>query len=166
MQTKVFAIFAILVSLLIGVYILTGSLSAGEIYRWVDKNGNIVFSDSPPPSGNFSKQNIQDEIDKTVEQKKQVEERTDINEDQKTDERIRLEIEYQKKAKALRDYQTMKEDLEVLKEKYQKKFDELKRQWNRNFPGSSSRHDIREEVKRLQQEYDREVKETKKLYGY
>ena len=26
-------------------------LESGEIYKWKDKDGNIVFSDTPPPPG-------------------------------------------------------------------------------------------------------------------
>jgi len=31
--------------------ISASSLESGEIYKWKDKDGNIVFSDTPPPPG-------------------------------------------------------------------------------------------------------------------
>jgi glutaredoxin len=30
---------------------LASSAMSGEIYKWKDKNGNVVFSDTPPPPG-------------------------------------------------------------------------------------------------------------------
>ncbi len=35
---------------LISLLLLTG-IAHAEVYRWVDKNGNVVFSDSPPAKG-------------------------------------------------------------------------------------------------------------------
>lgn len=146
--------------------LMAEGLMAGEIYRWTDKNGNIVFSDSPPASGSFKKQNIKDEVDKVIDQIKDVEKRTDIDASDKLDQKIKLEIDYQKKAKSIRDYDAMREELAALHDRYQKKFEELKRQWNRNFPNSLARHDILEEAEKLKREYEKEVTEIKKLYGY
>ena len=41
--------------LLSGVLALSGASVAGEIYRWVDKDGNVHFSENPPPSARASK---------------------------------------------------------------------------------------------------------------
>ena len=30
---------------------LAGAVYAGEIYSWTDKNGTMIFSESPPPTG-------------------------------------------------------------------------------------------------------------------
>jgi hypothetical protein len=139
---------------------------AGDVYRWTDDKGTIFFSDSPPPYGSFKKERIEDQIDKTIEQKKEIDKRTDITDSDKLDQKLKIEMEYQKKAKSIRDYDAMREELEALREKYQKKFDELKRQWDRNFPGSLARHDIVDERDKLGREYENEVKRIKKLYGY
>ena len=145
---------------------ISTTLIAGEIYRWIDKNGNVFFSDSPPPYGSFKKQNIEDEIDKSIERKKDVEKRPDVDEGEKVDQKIKLEIEYQKRAKGIRDYQMMRDELDTLKEEYQKKHDELRRQWSRNFPGSSTRSDINKEAERFKREYENKAKEIRRYYGY
>lgn len=39
------------------IFLLFSFLSSawGEFYQWTDKNGNVVFSDTPPPGGNAKK---------------------------------------------------------------------------------------------------------------
>jgi hypothetical protein len=142
------------------------SLFAGEIYIWTDKDGNTFYSDSPPPTGSFKKQNIEDQIDKSIDKKKDIDKKTDFTESDKLEEKLKIEMEYQKKIKSIKDYDAMREELEALRETYQKKYDELKRQWHRNLPGSWARHEIIEERNKLGREYENEVKRIKKLYGY
>ncbi len=139
---------------------------AAEIYRWIDKNGNVFFSDSPPPYGSFKKQNIGDQIDKSIDQRKELEKQSDIDEKDKLDQKIKLEIEYQKKAKAIKDYDAMREELETLREKYQKKDDQLRERWKSSFGWPSTQRDITEERRKLGREYENEAKRIKNLYGY
>ncbi len=42
----------------IGLILLTASVSAAELYKWVDDKGNTHYTDSPPPSS-ASEQNIE-----------------------------------------------------------------------------------------------------------
>ena len=153
--------------LLAGMISLSSIVSeAGDIYRWTDEKGTIVYSDSPPPHGSFKKERIEDQIDQTIERKKEVDANSELIDQEKHDQKIKIELDYEKRAREIRNYNAMREELKALEEKYQKKMDELKRQWNRNFPGSSSRHDITEESQKLQREYREEVKKVKEYYGY
>ena len=157
--------YLILLLVIIEFLISTDSISA-EIYRWVDKNGNVFYSDSPPPYGSFKKEKVEDEVDRSIEKTKKVEKRSDIDEREKLDQKIQIQIDYQKKTKAIRDYEMMRDDLEIAREKYQKKYDYLKEKRNSNWPGSSTRHDINNEIERLNRDYQEEIKKIKKLYGY
>jgi len=49
MKNQFKGIIAIL--LLVVFSISASSLESAEIYKWKDKDGNIVFSDTPPPPG-------------------------------------------------------------------------------------------------------------------
>jgi len=48
-----------------------GLASAGEVYKWVDKNGTMIFSEFPPPIGMQSEKLILDEA--TTEQAREIE---------------------------------------------------------------------------------------------
>ena len=48
LHLPVVASFAVLLSSLLSF----PSFAASEIYRWKDHNGNVIFSDSPPPGSN------------------------------------------------------------------------------------------------------------------
>ena len=42
----------IIIIILFIIFLLRASSSvSGEIYKWRDKDGNIIFSDTPPPPG-------------------------------------------------------------------------------------------------------------------
>jgi glutaredoxin len=52
----------ILTILLLTILSPTSSAVSGEIYKWKDKDGNIVFSDTPPPTGvNAEKKEFKEE---------------------------------------------------------------------------------------------------------
>jgi len=52
----------ILTILLLTILSPTSSAVSGEIYKWKDKDGNIVFSDTPPPPGvNAEKKEFKEE---------------------------------------------------------------------------------------------------------
>lgn len=153
------------VLLAIGGILVGGIVMAGEIYRWVDKNGTIFFSDSPPPEGSFKKQNVEDEIDKVIDQKKKVDKQTDLSEADKSEEKLKIEMDYEKKAKSIRNYNRMREELRALDEKYQEKNDQLDSQLRRG-PDQSSRADINQERERIRREYLKEMRRIKEHYGY
>lgn len=153
------------VLLAIGGILMGGIVMAGEIYRWVDKNGTIFFSDSPPPEGSFKKQNVEDEIDKVIDQKKKVDKQTDLSEADKSEEKLKIEMDYEKKAKSIRNYNRMREELRALDEKYQEKNDQLDSQLRRG-PDQSSRADINQERERIRREYLKEMRRIKEHYGY
>lgn len=153
------------VLLAIGGILMGGIVMAGEIYRWVDKNGTIFFSDSPPPEGSFKKQNVEDEIDKVIDQKKNVDKQTDLSEADKSEEKLKIEMDYEKKAKSIRNYNRMREELRALDEKYQEKNDQLDSQLRRG-PDQSSRADINQERERIRREYLKEMRRIKEHYGY
>ena len=139
---------------------------AGDVYRWTDDKGTIFFSDSPPPDGSFKKEKIEDQIDKKIEKEKEIDKKSNISESDKLSEKINTEIEDQKKAKSIRDYKLMREELRALEEKYQKKYDQLKSQWDGWSPNSFERHEINEEVKKLKREYQEEARKIREYYGY
>lgn len=148
--------------LLIGFVLVSGMAESDELYRWVDSNGTIFFSDSPPPSGSFKKQKIEDQIDKMAEKKKDVDKRIDIDDSEKLEEKMKIQLDYEKKAKAIKDYDQMRLELRLLKEKYQKKYDYLDEKWR----GGSNRPDLIRERKNLQREYQEEVRKIKEYFGY
>jgi hypothetical protein len=152
--------------LLMGIFLFYNMAITAEIYRWIDKNGTIYYSDSPPPYGSFKKQKIQDQIDQSIDQKKNIEKNENLNELEKAEQRIQAEIEYQKKAKAIRDYNTMREELTALEEKYKKKYDDLNDSWYSARRRSSTRTDISKEITNLKREYQKEIRRIKDLYGY
>jgi hypothetical protein len=49
---------------LVATLMLASSLAQAEIYRWVDKDGKVQYSDNPPPSANVEKRKL---IDNKVE---------------------------------------------------------------------------------------------------
>ena len=53
----------IIVTILFVIFVLPASSAvSGEIYKWKDKDGNIVFSDTPPPPGvNAEKKEFKEE---------------------------------------------------------------------------------------------------------
>jgi glutaredoxin len=53
----------IIVTILFVIFVSpTSSAVSGEIYKWKDKDGNIVFSDTPPPTGvNVEKKEFKEE---------------------------------------------------------------------------------------------------------
>ncbi|MFT4174607.1 MAG: glutaredoxin family protein [Rhodocyclaceae bacterium] len=40
--------------------IIAAGASHGEVYRWVDKNGKVNYSDNPPPDANIEQRKIND----------------------------------------------------------------------------------------------------------
>lgn len=149
--------------ILVGVLIFGhAEVMAGEIYRWVDKNGTVYFSDSPPPYGSFKKEKIEDEADQTIRQKQDLEKKTDIDDREKFEQKMRLEEDYQKKAKKIRDYDDMRRELRALDEKYQAKMDEFDRQLRR----ATSTADIYRDREQVRREYYKEIRRIKEHYGY
>ncbi len=134
---------------------------AGDIYRWVDEKGTIIFSDSPPPQGSFKKQKVEDEIDKTVEKVKQVDKDADLSDQERLDEKGRILFEQEKKTKAIKDYDQMRLELRLLDEKLEKKLKDLYD--NR---GHMLRQDYSEEVRRLRREHKEEARKIREHYGY
>ena len=154
-----------LLVLIAAAVLIAGSVTAGEIYRWVDKNGTIVFSDSPPAYGSFKKQKVEDQVDNAINQTRDVDKKTGISESDKSAERLKIEIDYQKKVKSIRDYDAMREELETLRDKYQKKIDMV---LNRGISGRtlSGEKDAAGEIRELKKQYENEVRAVRKLYGY
>lgn len=147
------------------VMISTGS-QAAEIYRWVDKNGTVFFSDTPPPYGNFKKHDVEDDTDQLIDKKKEVERQPDTSEKDKLDQKIKIEYDYQKKVMDNRNYRRMRDELEYLDERCQKKRDELTRQLDRHGPRSSLRGDIYRELEQVRRDCEKEAKQIRNLYGY
>jgi hypothetical protein len=86
--------------------------------------------------------------------------------DKKADERIKSEIEYEDKSIAIRKRLRMKEQLDALGERCQKKRNELNRQWDRNFPGSVGRSDIIRDLETLRRDCEKEAKQIRDIYEY
>ena len=84
----------------------------------------------------------------------------------KEEDEIKREIERQEKAIRDENYRRMKDALEELDERCQKKRDELDRQWRTNFPGSSSRADILRDLEKLNKDCENERKQIRKMYGF
>jgi hypothetical protein len=157
-------------TLLIVVLILgfCGVCSAGEIYSWTDKNGNTFYSDSPPPSGSFRKQKVEDYVDKTLETRKEIEKST-LPESEKLDEKIKNEVEFQKKAKKQRDYDAMRKELDDLQERCDKKWQDHKDKYRSVGYGTHgiNRSDRWEkEAREIIDQCKKEAKRIKDLYGY
>ena len=53
MKHKTFLAFSIAISALV-----SATDSAAEIYKWVDENGNVVFSERKPPGGNVKAEKV------------------------------------------------------------------------------------------------------------
>jgi hypothetical protein len=139
---------------------------AGEVYRWTDDKGTVFFSDSPPPYGSFKKEKVEDQSERATEKRRELEKTPGLSESDRLEEKLKIETEYQKKAKSIRDYDMMRQELRILEENYQKKYDEFKRQWNRHHPGSTGRSDINKDIERANREYKEEIRKIKDYYGY
>ena len=152
---------------IIGVFfVMSGVSTAAEVYRWVDKNGNVFFSDSPPPDGNFDKRMMKNEVDNTPDQIRQLKKQRDIEEDNRFKQRLDAEVDYQRRTKKARDQKEMGMELQALREKYQKKLNHLYEKRKNEFHGSSSRHDIDNEITALKKQQAKEEKDIRALYGY
>ena len=58
LRLPVIASFAVLLSSLF----FFSSFAASEIYKWKDKNGNVIFSDSPPSGSNAEEVRIKNNM--------------------------------------------------------------------------------------------------------
>lgn len=160
-------LLAVLIPILMICFVMISTDSwAAEIYRWVDKDGTVFFSDTPPPNGSFKKHDVEDDTDKVIDQKKQIEKRPDMSETEKLDQKIKTEYDYERKARDNRSYKRMRDELEYLDERCQKKRDELRRQLDRHGPGSSTRPDIYRELEQVKRDCEKEGKQIRNLYGY
>jgi hypothetical protein len=134
-----------------------GILQRGE------EEKNVSSSDFPPPVRSFRKNNIEDEIDRNIEEKKAIEKRTDIDEVEKMNLKVKVDIEYEKRVKRIRDRKLMKEELEALKEKCQKRLDELRRQQSRSWPGLSDAYRENEKLKRDCEAEEKQIRDYYKM---
>lgn len=78
-------------------------------------------------------------------------------EEKEIDDRIKAEIEYENKSIAIRNRRRMREELDALEERCQKKRDEISRHWNRT--------DLVRDLERLNKDCEKEAKQIREMYG-
>jgi hypothetical protein len=132
-------------------------------YKWTDEKGAVHFTDDAnniPEKYRRDKFKVDEskELSKEVLKEKQKEKQ---KADKELDEKIRLELDYQKRVKLMKDYNAMKEELDKLWKQYQEK---RRGQLDRWF--THDRGDIIKELDRLRLKYEKEAKDIRNLYGY